>query len=36
MDAFYSRTFEDITDVKKFSKATTCIKRDGSSVPIDV
>ncbi len=29
MDAFYSRTFEDLEKVKKFSKAQNCIKRDG-------
>ena len=36
MDEFYSRTFEDIESVKKYSKAQTCIKRDGSKVALDV
>ena len=36
MDAFYSRTFEDLEKVKKFSKAQTCIKRNGNTVPVDV
>lgn len=36
MDAFYSRTFEDIETVKKFSKAKKCVKRDGSIENIDV
>lgn len=36
MDAFYSRTFEDLEHVKKFSKAKSCLKRDGSSELVDV
>ena len=36
MDEFYSRTFEDIESVKKYSKAKNCIKRDGTPTPIDV
>jgi hypothetical protein len=36
MDAFYSRTFEDLENVKKFSKASNCLKRDGSVATICV
>ena len=36
MEAFYSRTFEDIENFKDFTKTKFCINKTGNKVPIDL